>query len=248
MYPEQRRSLIYSAVTYTIKWNGTASVKPWKMNNNKHIYLISGLGADERVFRNLRFPEGYTVHFLPWIKPLGADELISEYAARMARRIIHPNPVMLGLSFGGIMSIEIARLIPVEKVILLSSVKHRGELPPWYNRLARLLLRRLPDRILFSQRHYIVRLFMQTRTEEESQLLNDYLAQKNYSYTRWAMNTILRWQNEWVPDACVHIHGSHDRPFPLRYVHPTYTINKGGHFMVMNRALEISRILEQELS
>lgn len=218
------------------------------MSNNKHIYLISGLGADERVFQHLKFPSCYTVHHLPWIKPLSSDEPINEYAARMARRIVHPNPVLLGLSFGGMMCIEIAKQVPVEKVILLSSVKHHTEMPPWYNGLARLLLRRLPDRILFSQRHYIVRLFMQTKTEEESKLLTEYLGQKEYAYSRWAMGTILRWRNEWVPDACVHIHGTHDRPFPFRYIQPTYTINKGGHFMVMNRATEINRILEQELS
>lgn len=215
--------------------------------NNKHIYLISGLGADERVFRNLVFPEGYTVHYLPWIKPLSPDESISDYAARLARRIVHANPVLLGLSFGGMMCIEIARQMPVEKVILLSSVKHRGELPPWYNNLARLLLRRLPDKLLFSRRRFVVRLFMQTRTPEEKQLLEDYLSRKDYNYTRWALGAVLHWQNEWVPPGCVHIHGSSDRPFPRRYVNPTHTIVKGGHFMVMNRAAEISRILEREL-
>lgn len=214
---------------------------------SKHIYLISGLGADERVFCNLAFPEGYEVHHLPWIKPLSPDEPISEYASRIARRIVHPNPVLLGLSFGGIMCIEIARQIPVEKVILLSSVKHHGELPPWYNGLARLVLRRLPDRLLFSRRRFVVRLFMQATTAEEKQLLNDYLARKDYAYTRWALDAMLHWQNEWIPPGCVHIHGSSDRPFPRRYVHPTHTITKGGHFMIMNRATEINRILEREL-
>lgn len=215
--------------------------------SNKHIYLISGLGADERVFRNLVFPEGYETHYLSWIKPLGPDEPIGEYAARMARRIVHPNPVLLGLSFGGMICIEIARQIPVEKVILLSSIKHRSELPPWYNGLARLVLHRLPDRLLFHRRRFVVKLFMQAYADEEKQLLNDYLSRKDYAYTRWALDAVLHWQNDWIPPGCVHIHGSSDRPFPRRYVNPTYTIIKGGHFMVMNRAQEISRILEKEL-
>jgi pimeloyl-ACP methyl ester carboxylesterase len=215
--------------------------------SNKHIYLISGLGADERVFSRLAFPAGYETHFLPWIQPLTANEPIGDYAARMARRITHPNPVMLGLSFGGMMSVEIARQIPVEKVILLSSVKRRQELPPYYNRIALRLLQRLPDSVLFQKRQYIVRLFMQSRSEEERALLRDYMTKKDFSYMRWALAAILQWRNEWVPDACVHIHGSSDRPFPRRYVQPTHTIVNGGHFMVMNRAAEISRILEREL-
>lgn len=243
------RSLIFSVATYTTRWSGTIFANPRKTMSNKHIYLISGLGADERVFQNLEFPEGYETHFLPWIKPLSHDEPIEEYAARMARRILHPNPVMLGLSFGGMMSIEIARQQPVEKVILLSSIKHKRELPPYYNKLAKRLLRTLPDKLVFGHRQFIVRLFMQTSTEQERQLLQDYLysQHKDHFYMRWALNAVLSWQNEWVPPSLVHIHGSNDRPFPRRFVQPTHTIIKGGHFMVMNRAREINRILEREL-
>ncbi|RPD42236.1 alpha/beta fold hydrolase [Chitinophaga barathri] len=216
--------------------------------SKKHIYMISGMGADERVFRRLTFPEGYDVHYLPWINPLGNDEPIGEYAARLARRILHPNPVLLGLSFGGMMSIEIAKQLPVEKVIIVSSVKHKQELPPYYNGMARMLLRNLPDRLLFGNRQHIVRLFMQSGSEEEVQLLKDYMQKKDFRYMRWALATVLSWENEWVPPSMVHIHGSSDRPFPRRYVKPTHTIVKGGHFMVMNRAPEISRIIERELA
>ncbi|MBO9155248.1 alpha/beta fold hydrolase [Chitinophaga sp. GCM10012297] len=216
--------------------------------SKKHIYLISGLGADERVFSRLSFPEDCDVHYLPWINPLGPDEPIQEYASRLSRRILHPNPVLLGLSFGGMMSIEIAKQQPVEKVIIVSSVKHKEELPPYYSGMARLLLRNLPDRLLFGNRHYIVKLFMQSRSEEEKMLLKDYLRKRDFRYMRWALAAVLNWQNEWVPPSTVHIHGSADRPFPRRYVNPTHTIVKGGHFMVMNRAQEISRIIEKELA
>ncbi|MGX5817319.1 alpha/beta fold hydrolase [Chitinophaga lutea] len=215
--------------------------------NKKHIYLISGLGADERVFGRLRFPENCETHFLPWILPLNGQEPIEEYASRMARRILHPNPVLLGLSFGGMMSVEIARQMPVEKVVLVSSIKSRHELPPYYNRLARMVLRVLPDQVLQGRRDFFVKLFMQSAGEEEAQLLREYLAKKDVSYLRWALNAIMQWKNEWLPGNLVHIHGSADRPFPRRFVQPTHTIVKGGHFMIMNRAAEISRILEREL-
>ncbi len=217
--------------------------------SNKHIYLISGLGADERVFRHLEFPEGFETHFLPWIRPLSSDEPIDEYAARMARRILHPEPILLGLSFGGMMSIEIAKLIPVEKVILISSIKSKHEIPPYYKGMARFILGHMPDRLLFRRRQFIVKLFMQSKGPEEDQLLNDYLTlqNKDYTYMRWALEAVVHWENEWTPPSIVHIHGSSDRPFPRRYVKPTHTIVKGGHFMIMNRAKEISRILAREL-
>jgi len=49
----------------------------------------------------------------------------------MREKITEPDPVLIGLSFGGIMCTEIAKQIPVEKIIIISSIKHSGELPFW---------------------------------------------------------------------------------------------------------------------
>lgn len=217
---------------------------------SKHIYMISGLGADDRVFENLEFPPGYETHYLPWIKPLDAGEPITSYAARMATGIQHENPILLGLSFGGIMSIEIARLLPVEQVILLSSIKHHKEKPPYYryNRLSRFILRKMPDSILFGKRRLVVEFYLQTETPLELSLVREYLGKKDYAYTRWALCTILQWKNEWMPQSVLHIHGTKDRPFPIRYLRPTHSIPGGGHFMVLNRAEQINLILKENLA
>ncbi|MCK7556693.1 alpha/beta hydrolase [Chitinophaga sedimenti] len=216
---------------------------------SKHIYLISGLGADDRVFGNLEFPAGYETHYLPRIKPAGPDESIEAYAARMAQSIQHPNPILLGLSFGGMMCVEIARFLETEKVILLSSIKHRKERPPYYryNLLSKFVLTKVPDRLLFGRRRLIVEYFLQTETKYELQLVREYLAKKDYAYTRWAMSAICQWKNDWMPERVVHIHGTKDRPFPIRYLQPTHRINGGGHFMVLNRAEEINRIIKESL-
>ena len=60
---------------------------------------------------------------------------------------------------------------------------------------------------------------------------------------RWAVDAILHWENEQLPDGLVHIHGAKDMPFPVKYLKPTHLIPDGGHFMVLNRAEEINRIL-----
>ncbi|MGO4293914.1 alpha/beta fold hydrolase [Chitinophaga sp. RAB17] len=209
----------------------------------KHLYLISGLGADERIFNNLRFPGNYQVHHLQWIAPL-QDEPISQYAARMAEGITVDGPVsLMGVSFGGIMSLEIARHIPVEKNILLSSIKLSSEKPPYYNWVKRLGLHKLPDQILYQRRNVIVRKFLNIETEAERTLVNEYLAKRDYTYMRWAVNAILHWENEQIPEGLVHIHGARDLPFPVKYLKPTHLIPDGGHFMVLNRAREINEIL-----
>jgi len=213
----------------------------------KQLYLISGMGADERMFRYLQFPENYTVHYLPWLKPLPAEPF-ADYAARMAAGIKEEGPVtLLGLSFGGMISLEIARRRPVEKIILISTIKHTRERPAYFNLARRLKLYQLSNRWMFRQRPFIVKLYMGATTEEEVQLLNDYLQHTDFDFLQWSIRTVLHWENEEVPPAVVHIHDSKDHTFPLKYVQPDYTIEGGGHFMIMNRAAEINRILSREL-
>lgn len=212
----------------------------------RHLYLISGLGADERIFRNLKFPDNYQVHYLPWLAPI-PNEPLRDYASRMAAGIQEEPVTLLGVSFGGVMSLEIAKLIPVAQVILLSSIKYTREKPPYYKWVKILGLHHLPDSILYSRRTLIVKRFLNIETEEELELVNEYLQKKDYGYLRWAVNTILHWENEEVPPNLVHIHGAKDFPFPIKLLTPTHIIPDGGHFMVLNRAEAINKILQQVL-
>src|SRR4051794_35905388 len=93
----------------------------------KNIYCISGLGADERAFERLKIA-GCSLHFVDRIPPLPNETLFS-YAGRMSERITEISPVVIGLSFGGMIAIEMAKQIPIEKLILISSVKTRNEIP-----------------------------------------------------------------------------------------------------------------------
>ncbi|RAJ05062.1 pimeloyl-ACP methyl ester carboxylesterase [Chitinophaga skermanii] len=215
------------------------------MNQKKKIYCISGLGADERVFSHIQFPAGYDVHFLPWITPMYDDEPIEEYAARMSKDIDTTEPVSLvGLSFGGIMSIEIARQIKVDKMVLLSTIKNSKERPPIFNRFTTFVFKRLPDKLIFKNRAFFVKLFLQSKSHEENKLVADYLKKDDYTYLRWAVGTIMQWKNDdELQQPFIHIHGDKDRPFPIKYVHPTHILHGAGHFMVMNRSKEINHIL-----
>jgi pimeloyl-ACP methyl ester carboxylesterase len=216
---------------------------------DKHLYLISGMGADERIFQHLQFPENYIVHYLPWLTPNPA-ETFPEYAFRMATRIEHEHVTLVGVSFGGMLAIEIARQRPVNKIILISSIKHTLEKPAylrWVKKTGLIHLLRLPDAIIFSRRKILVKLFLNTETTEERNLLNDYVRKTAYEYLRWGIRTIVNWQNDVIPASLVHIHGGKDRTFPVRAISPDYVIPTGGHFMVFNRATEINEILKKEL-
>ncbi|RZJ29312.1 MAG: alpha/beta hydrolase, partial [Chryseobacterium sp.] len=69
------------------------------------IYIFSGLGVDRRVFDNIDFGD-LNVEFIDWIIPL-TNEAIEIYAERISRKIISENPILIGLSFGGMVAVEI---------------------------------------------------------------------------------------------------------------------------------------------
>lgn len=207
------------------------------------------MGADERIFKFLTFPVEYTVHYLDWLTP-AAEETFPAYAARMAARIEHEDVTLVGVSFGGMLALEIARQRPVRKVILISSIKNTTEKPAylgWVKRTGLLQLLRLPDNIIFTRRKRLVSLFLNAETPEESALLADYMNKTSYDYLRWGIRVVVNWQNDFRPASLVHIHGARDRTFPVRLIKADYIIPTGGHFMVYNRAAEINEILKKEL-
>jgi pimeloyl-ACP methyl ester carboxylesterase len=207
------------------------------------LYCISGLGADERVFSRLNIP-GVEFIYLRWLIPYDRESM-SAYAARMCSQVPGGPVVLMGLSFGGMMAIEMAKLIPGAAVILVSSVRSRKELP-WATRLAGRLgfyklisSRRRTYTFLRPLRNY----FLGAETGEEARLSDEFSENVDPVYLRWAIQQIVCWKNKWQPSILYHIHGSNDRSFPLELVAATHVIRGAGHFMIMNRAKEISGIL-----
>jgi len=207
---------------------------------SNHIYCLSGLGADERIFSRLTLP-GIRLTHLQWMVP-GKTETITAYATRMISQSNPENPTFLGVSFGGMMAIEMAKQCRNARVILVSSVKSRKELPPWMRISGQLRL----DSLVPSKPWRFAALensFLGAETEEEVNLVNQFRAQTNPAYLHWAIRQILTWRNEWQPPVLYHIHGSKDKTFPLQHVNATHIIPGGGHFMILNRAKEVSEIL-----
>ncbi len=172
------------------------------------------------------------------------NEHISNYAARMAQSIPDQNPVLLGLSFGGMMSIEIARLIPVEKIILISSIQSYRQLPLWLRIAGKLKINYLvplrPYKLLEPFQNK--RLGVTTKAEKE--IVNHYRRNTPQVYLDWAINEILNWKNDWQPASLFHIHGDADKIFPIAKIAPAYIIKNAGHFMIMNRAADVSECVK----
>lgn len=206
-----------------------------------HIYCISGFGADERVFSKLDFKH-HIFHYIPWLEPQQKED-IEHYARRMSKKIHHDSPVLVGLSFGGIISIEIAKIINTSKVILISSVKSFHEIPLWMRLSAKLKLDKLVPLKSFALIEPIENYNLGIENQDELKLVKEYRKNIGQHYTNWATHQIINWKNEWKPANLFHIHGSKDHIFPLKRIKADYVIKDGGHFMIMNRAEKVNEII-----
>ena len=205
-------------------------------------YLFPGLGADERVFQFLRLP-GQS-HVLKWLSPQTAAEALPHYAARLAEAVPPDQACWLvGVSFGGVLALEVARLRPLARVVLVSSFAGPRELP-WLGRLARTtgLYRLLPPQLL-PKLPTLASWFFGVKTTRDRQLLTQILRDTDPDFTRWAIACLLQWPGR--PEVpAIRIHGTDDRLLPHGAARSQYRL-PGGHLIIISRAPEISRILNE---
>jgi pimeloyl-ACP methyl ester carboxylesterase len=199
------------------------------------------LGADQKAFSKLTV-EGYILFHIPWLQPL-AKETLQQYALRMRQSIKEDNPILMGLSFGGIMCTEIAKQIPVEKIIIISSIKSSAELPFWMRTVAKLSLHKIVPLRSTKLSAPLQNFFLGANTLEDKRVAGHYRKHTDMKYIKWAVNEVLNWKNDWLHSNLYHIHGTKDKMFPLKKIKPTYIINSGGHFMIMNKADEVSHYI-----
>jgi pimeloyl-ACP methyl ester carboxylesterase len=213
----------------------------------KEVYFVSGLGTDERVFRLLKC-EGYRPVHIRWLQP-ERGEAIQDYAKRLTDQIQADRPILVGLSFGGMMAVEIAKQIETEKVILISSTKTHTEVPFYFRMFRWFQIHRIfPFKSLLWAGYWLAYWFFSLNTVDERQMLKAILLDIDPDFLKWSFHKVVTWKNEVIPENLHHIHGTGDRIFLLRFIQADYILKKGGHLMVMNQATQVSTLLEKLLS
>jgi pimeloyl-ACP methyl ester carboxylesterase len=210
-------------------------------------YFISGLGADKTAFKRIKLPEGYEPVYLDWITP-EKDESLGDYARRFSSLIKNDDAfILIGLSFGGMLACEIARLRRPMKTIIISSIAASNELPWYFKRAGSMGLHKtVPINLL--KAGTILKNLMGPASKEDKAIIVNYAKFADPDLVRWSLHAMVNWhQPERLP-GIVHLHGSNDRTLPLKYTRPDYIIKNGGHLMVFNKADEVNRILTEVLS
>jgi pimeloyl-ACP methyl ester carboxylesterase len=209
------------------------------------IYLFSGLGADRRVFEKLIIP-GELIH-IDWLTPF-PDESLQQYSKRLIEvNQIESNQVLLGVSFGGIVASELAKLVEPKLVILISSVPNSRQLPELFKIAGYLHLYQLLPYSLLKKPNLFLRFAFSPIADEEYMLLKKIVADTEADFLKWAITQTVLWRGNVQADKLVHLHGTKDKIFPFKSNAGIIPVPDGGHFMTYNRAEEVSEVISKML-
>jgi len=211
------------------------------------LYCISGLGIDQTPFEFLDINPEFELVYVKWIEPK-KRETLPEYALRLAEIIDESEPfALLGLSFGGMISIEIAKVKKPVKLILLSSIPNPNQMP-WFYKLGNAfrVYAWFPFEFAKQKRRLIYKVFG-IKGQAHKRLMDGVMEKTDSNFLRWAIRAILTWKN----DEDVHhyrIHGTNDKILPLSNCEIDFVVEKGTHFMVVIQSDKISGIINRVLS
>ncbi len=196
---------------------------------------MPGMAAKPSIFEFIKLPEDkYKVHWLAWKMPK-KNESLQAYAKRMLIDITHKNPVLIGVSFGGVIVQEISKIIPVKRLILISTVKSKEELPQRMKFAKQTKLYKIFPTSLAGYVGMLEKFPVGRFARKRVQLYKKYMSVHEKQYLDWAIEQMLCWdQQKPLPDT-VHIHGDQDVVFPIKNITECIVVPGGTHVMIINR-------------
>lgn len=203
--------------------------------DKKSIYLMPGMGANPRIFERIEFPKNYDIVYLSWFPP-NKDESLEQYAQRMCSRIHHQNPILLGVSFGGVLVQEMANFINCERVIIVSSIKSDQELPQPM-KLAKVtnVHKLLPTKWIQNIEVFALFVFgdaIRVRLKRYQR----YLSERDPEYLNWAIDRLVKWDKNKPLSQLIHIHGVDDVVFPFRNIQRPVIKIPGDHAIILTQS------------
>ncbi|MFT3793979.1 alpha/beta hydrolase [Flavobacterium sp.] len=199
------------------------------------VYFMPGLAASPSIFERIQLPEDqFEMIFLEWEIPLDNDSL-SDYAQRIARKITKPNPVLVGVSFGGILVQEMAQFVDARKVIIISSVRCNTQFPRRMKVTKALHAYKLVPNNLVDKIEKLAKWSSNKTVKERMELYDRFLSVRDDRYLQWAIRNVVLWDRSEIDEKVVHIHGDADEIFPIRYIKNCHVVPGGTHIMILNR-------------
>jgi pimeloyl-ACP methyl ester carboxylesterase len=212
------------------------------------IYLIAGMGADTRIYNRVDIPEKYEVVPVDWIEPHETDTL-STYAQKLIHQYdIQPKSIIIGNSLGGMLAIEIAKVMEVKKTILVSSIRTIDEAPFYFKVFRAMPVYKIFTDKMFDLIKYFINPIFGAEDKEGYWLFRDMYEKTSRKFLRWSMGATVHWDNKVIPENVYQISGNKDMVFNYKRLKSAAIIEGGTHLMLFDRAKEVNKWLKPILA
>ena len=200
------------------------------------IYFLPGLAANTSIFKNIKLDsDQFELFFLEWMIPF-EEESISDYALRFCSKVNHPNAVLVGVSFGGIIAQEMNLVHNFRKIVIISSVKTRQELPLHLQLAGKTKVYKLMPTSFFAQNIDLLSKYAFGKPiVDRLDLYKQYLSITDKRYLDWAVKQVVSWDQEKSDPNLIHIHGDRDIIFPIDNIKTCVIVKGGTHIMILNK-------------
>jgi thioesterase domain-containing protein len=199
------------------------------------VYLMPGMAANPSIFEHIELPEDqFKIHWLEWNIP-NKDESLQSYAKRMTEQIKHKDIVLLGVSFGGILVQEMSRHIKVRKLIVVSSVVSKDQLPKRFKIAKKTKAYKLLPTQLIGSIDVLAKYTFGEFIKKRIDLYKKYLSVNSKEYLDWAIKQVIYWDQTEPPEGVIQIHGDKDGVFTNSCNGNCIIVKGGSHIMIINK-------------
>ena len=171
------------------------------------------------------------------------------YAQKMAEPILKAeNPVVIGLSLGGMLASEMTTFIPNLRAILVSSIKSQEERSNIL-KLGRLFpVQGLVPPNTMQRFTFMWELAQKKRLKGDAKHMIQMFKEQDDKFMRWAIVNAPKWRGKGDESRITHIHGTADRMFPSKRIKNFIPVHGGTHLMVYMKGEEVTKLIQQELN
>lgn len=206
-----------------------------KSDNKIHVYFMPGMCANSLIFERIKLPYEYKSHFLEWIQP-EKNESLNSYAKRLSLKIVHDNPILVGVSFGGVIVQEISKIIDVRKLIIISSIKSKKEMSNSMKFAKKTKSYKLLPVSWLDDFESLMAFVFGPKIKRRVDLYRKYLSVRNKYYLEWSIEKIINWDQEKSLKNIIHIHGTKDSIFPVNNIKNYIPVENGDHAIILKNA------------
>lgn len=212
------------------------------MEGKFNYYLIPGMGADRRIFAHFKLNNG-VIHYLEWIDHGNAKNL-ADYAKAIAEQIKTENNILIGSSMGGMMAVELSRIIKPQLTVLVSAPIGIQQFPRILRIVKKIKIHKAVSPNTIPRLYKLADTFMGFKNEQQRVMFYEMMDKLGPRFIHFSVGAVLEWQNTIEPEGkYIQIVGTKDVLFDYKKMKQPYLLKDGGHFSAFDRGEEVSSII-----